>query len=231
MDKEGSKLARVRIRQHVNPLSSKYQQSFTPPNWSQLYSNLFLPLHLDIGCGRGRFLWQMAQLQPEINFLGVEIREPLVIEANQWRERHNLTNLHYIFTNINTSVQVLLESLPENCLHLVMIQFPDPWFKKKHVKRRVVQSELVDTLANYLVEGGRVFLQSDVKKVAEEMRDRFLSHPHFQSLHQETWLPHNPFPLATEREIAKLDKGEPVYRVMLRRHHVNTARVLSKTLW
>ncbi len=220
-------MARVRIRQHVNPLSSKYQQSFTPPNWSQIYSNLSLPVHLDIGCGRGRFLLHMAQQQSAINFLGVEIREPLVREANEWRDRHNLTNLHYIFTNINTSLEVLLESLPENCLHLVMIQFPDPWFKKKHLKRRVVQSELVDSLAHYLVEGGRVFLQSDVKKVAEEMRDRFLSHPHFQSLHQETWLEHNPLPVATEREIATINKGEPVYRFMVVVKGVNETGVYN----
>jgi tRNA (guanine-N7-)-methyltransferase len=157
----------------------------------------------------------MAQLQPEINFLGLEIREPLVREANQWRDEHKLTNLHYLFININNSLEVLLKSLPANCLHLVMIQFPDPWFKKKHFKRRVVQPELVDTLANYLVGGGRVFLQSDVREVAEQMHDRFLSHAHFQSLPSEAWLDENPLPVATEREIATINKGQPVYRVML----------------
>lgn len=207
-------MARVRVRQHVNPLSSKYQQSLIPPDWSKIYSNLSLPLHLDIGCGRGRFLLKMAQLQPEINFLGVEIRDVLVNEANQLRDEYKLTNLHYIFTNINCTSEVLLSSLPKNCLELVMIQFPDPWFKTKHLKRRVVQPELVENIAKFLVKNGQVFLQSDVKEVAEEMCDRFLDNPNFEPLSKEIWLKENPLLVATEREIATFKKGKPVYRAM-----------------
>lgn len=207
-------MARVRVRQHVNPLSSKYQQPFVAPNWGNFYKDLSLPFHLDIGCGRGRFLLKMAQLQPNINFLGVEIRESLVTEANELRDQYQLTNLHYIFTNINISSGVLLSSLPKNCLELVMIQFPDPWFKKKHLKRRVVQPELVENIAQYLVTKGKVFLQSDVKEVAFEMCDRFLENPHFQPLSEEIWLTENPLLIQTEREIATIKKGEPVYRTM-----------------
>lgn len=58
-------MARVRVRQHVNPLCSKFQVSLIPPEWTKIYTNLTLPLHLDIGCARGRFLWQMAQLEPK----------------------------------------------------------------------------------------------------------------------------------------------------------------------
>lgn len=202
------------MRQHVNPLSSKYQHPFIPPDWSQIYSNLSLPLHLDIGCGRGRFLLQMAQLQPKINFLGVEIREALVIEANQIRDEYNLKNLHYIFTNINNSSEVLLSSLPQNSLELVMIQFPDPWFKKKHLKRRVVQLELVESLAKYLVKDGKVFLQSDIQEVAEEMSKRFLSHSQFKPLSEKIWLTENPLLIPTEREIATFNKRQPVYRTI-----------------
>jgi tRNA (guanine-N7-)-methyltransferase len=215
MDKEEQKLARVRIRQHVNPLSNKYQHIFTPPDWNKIYFNLSLPFHLDIGCGRGRFLLQMAQLQQSINFLGVEIREPLVREANQLRDEYKLKNLHYIFTNINNSSEILLSSLPKNSLELVTIQFPDPWFKKKHLKRRVVQPELVKSLAKYLVAGGKVFLQSDVREVAVEMGDRFLENRQFKALDGQICLEENPFPIPTEREIATINKGEPVYRTML----------------
>ena len=88
-------MARVRVRQHVNPLSAKYRQPITIPDWETIYSNLAQPLHLDIGCARGKFLLKMAPLYPEINFLGIEIREPLVIEANEQRDRLQLSNLHY----------------------------------------------------------------------------------------------------------------------------------------
>jgi len=208
-------LARVRVRQHVNPLSSKYQQSLPLPDWNQIYSNLSLPIHLDLGCGRGRFLLEMASLYPEINFLGIEIREPLVIEANELRDQHNLTNLHYLFANVNNSIEDILSSLPSQHLELVMIQFPDPWFKKKHHKRRVVQPETVDSLNRFLRAGSQIFLQSDIKEVAEEMCDRFLAHPCFQPQHLKIWLEENPLGVMTEREVATLNKGEPVYRTML----------------
>ncbi|WP_069789653.1 tRNA (guanosine(46)-N7)-methyltransferase TrmB [Cyanobacterium sp. IPPAS B-1200] len=208
-------MARVRVRQHVNPLSSKYQQSLSLPDWSQIYSNLSLPLHLDIGCARGRFLLEMAPQNPDINFLGFEIREPLVIEANQLRDEENLTNLHYLFGNINTSLEDILNSLPADKIELVMVQFPDPWFKKKHHKRRVIQPETVATLAKFLKSGSQIFLQSDIKEVAEEMCDRFLAHPSFNPLQSEIWLTENPIGVMTEREIATLNKGEPVYRTML----------------
>jgi tRNA (guanine-N7-)-methyltransferase len=212
-------LPRVRIRQHVNPLSSRYQKSLTPPDWSQIYTNIHQPLHLDIGCGRGKFLLQMSQLQPDLNFLGIEIREPLVIQANREKEELKSTNLHYLFGNINYSARSLLASLPSNVLSTVTIQFPDPWFKKKHKKRRILQPELVKILADYLVDDGKVFLQSDIEEVAIEMRDRFHEHPSFQQQHQETWLAFNPLPISTERELYVISHGKPVYRALFKKNY------------
>lgn len=211
-------MARVRVRQHVNPLCSKYQVVVSPPDWSQIYSDLTLPLHLDIGCGRGRFLWQLAQVQPNWNYLGLEIREPLVEEAKTWRDEKGLTNLHYLFCNANSSLQPILETLPPGRLQRISIQFPDPWFKKRHQKRRVVQPELVADLATYLAAGGEVFLQSDVEEVAIEMCHLFTEHPAFERQGEGSWLAENPGPVATEREIATLKRGEPVYRVLLHRN-------------
>lgn len=211
-------MARVRVRQHVNPLSSKYKQSVSLPNWSQIYSNLSLPFYLDLGCARGRFLLQMAQQYSEKNYLGIEIREALVEEANEIKTAHGLTNLHYLFANINISLEELLTSLPPNSLELVMIQFPDPWFKKKHHKRRVVQPEVVEILGKYLKPDGRIFLQSDIKELAEEMAQTFLENSRFQCLTPDIWLEENPLGIMTEREIATLNKGEAVYRAVFHRN-------------
>lgn len=206
-------MARVRVRQHVNPLSSKYQQSVALPNVSDIYSDLKQPLHLDIGCGRGRFLWQMAQVEPQWNFLGLEIREPLVIEANSWRDEQGLNNLHYLFCNANISLGKILASLPEGVLQRVSILFPDPWFKKRHQRRRVVQAKLVEDLANYLIVGGTVFLHSDVEEVAKEMCDRFSVHSSF-SRTSDDWLTENSLPVLSERERATLTRNKAVYRAL-----------------
>jgi len=206
----------VRVREHVNPLSRKYQVAATLPDWEQVYAQAGQPLHLDIGCGRGRFLLQMAPQHPSWNFLGLEIREPLVDQANQWRAEAGLQNLFYLFCNANTSIAPLLRSLPAQCLQRVTIQFPDPWFKRRHQKRRVVQPELVDAIAQFLVVGGEVFLQSDIAEVAIDMRDRFNEHAAFRAASQD-WLPSNPMPIPTEREISTLERDEPVYRALFMR--------------
>lgn len=210
-------MAIVRVRQHVNPLSSKYRTPVHPPPWQEVFAELDQPLHLDIGSARGQFLLDMAQQLPDWNFLGLEIREPLVIQANQRIQELGLTNLHFLFCNANNSLQPVLASLPTGSLHRVSIQFPDPWFKKRHQKRRVVQPEMVNLLAQYLVPGGWVVLQSDVQSVAREMCDRFQEHPTFVPVENSPWIDTNPFPVATERELSTLAKHEPVYRALLMR--------------
>ena len=214
-------MVRVRVRQHVNPLAQKYQTPANPLDWEKIYTKPNQPLHLDIGCARGRFLLQMAQIEANWNFLGLEIRQPLVDEANRLRDELELQNLHYLFCNVNNSLRSLLSTFPPETLQRVSIQFPDPWFKNRHAKRRIVQPELVAELSDYLIPGGIVFLQSDVKFVAIEMCDRFAAHPSFQRQGSGEWLAENPLPVSTEREIATQKKGEPVYRAVFERVRIS----------
>jgi len=202
----------VRVRQHVNPLSKKFQNEIAPLNWAEIYANPDQPLFLDIGCARGQFLLEIAQLQPHHNFLGVEIRRTLVESANQLRDQLQLDNLHYLFGNVNTTLSSLLG--PDS-VQGVTIQFPDPWFKRRHQKRRVVQPQLVQELATCVQPGGFVFIQSDILAVAIEMCDRISEHPAFTSSHPpQQWLQENPLPATTEREQLTLSEGLPVYRYL-----------------
>jgi tRNA (guanine-N7-)-methyltransferase len=183
------------------------------PSWETVYPNLHRPLHLDIGCARGRFLLNLAPQSPDWNFLGVEIRAPLVIEANQIAERQGLNNLYFLFGNINVEPAQFLATLPQP-LQRISIQFPDPWFKQRHNKRRVAQPELVTAIAQFLSPGGDVFLQSDVESVAQEMKDRFAENQQFILAHETPWLTQNPLTVPTEREIACFNLERPVYRCL-----------------
>ena len=203
----------IRIRQHVNPLESKFQQPILIPAWQEVYALCDRPIHLDIGCARGKFLLDMAQQYPETNFLGIEIRKPLVESANQIKDELGLANLHYLFGNINSSAKPLLSSLPESSLKTISVQFPDPWFKKKHHKRRVIQPELVKILVDYLIPEGQIFLQSDIEEVAIQMRDRFGGDERLIRQHS-TWLDTNPLAVPTERELYVLKQNLPVYRAL-----------------
>jgi tRNA (guanine-N7-)-methyltransferase len=150
----------------------------------------------------------MAEAEPTWNYLGVEIRAPLVAEANRIARETNLTNLHYEFCNAMLWLGRLLDDIPAGVLRAVTIQFPDPWFKKKHAKRRMVNRELVETVVDKLAIGGRVFVQTDIEFLAEEMFELFRSDGRLAETRVK------PFAIKTEREKAVEAKGLPVFRAM-----------------
>ena len=147
---------------------------------------------------------------PDRNFLGVEIREPLVTEGNRLARESNLTNLYYEFNNATYSLDKLLENLPADVLHAVTIQFPDPWYKKKHAKRRMVDENLVKTIVHHLKIAGKIFIQTDVNFLAEEIFKIFRENQNLCEIE----IFENPFPVKTERETAVEEKELPIYRAM-----------------
>ncbi|HEX8287020.1 MAG TPA: tRNA (guanosine(46)-N7)-methyltransferase TrmB [Pyrinomonadaceae bacterium] len=203
-------MPRVRVHQHVNPLAPYYRFTPKPLEIEKIFARPELPLHLDIGCARGRFILKMAESEPNCNYIGVEIREPLVEEANRIASEKNLENLSYEFCNAMIALDVLLKNLPADLLQTVTIQFPDPWFKKKHAKRRMVNVDLVETVVRHLAESGKIFVQTDIEFLAEEMFDLFRENADLR----EIKIKENPFPVKTEREAAVEEKDLPVFRAM-----------------
>jgi tRNA (guanine-N7-)-methyltransferase len=216
------------VRQHVNPLSRFYQLPRPLPPPEALFDDPERPLHLDLGSARGRFLLAMAPLHPERNHLGLEIRRPLVAAAEADRQALGLTNLAFLFANANISLPAWLEALPQGRLALVSLQFPDPWFKRKHHKRRVLQPALLHALALALEPGRQLFVQSDVRELIEPMLALVEASGCFSWPESKAtpWLPHNPLPLPTERERHVLAQGLPVWRLLFSR---NDAPVPSRS--
>jgi tRNA (guanine-N7-)-methyltransferase len=209
------------VRQHVNPLSRTHQLQRDLPPLEELFEDPRLPLHLDIGAARGRFLLAMAGCHPGRNHLGLEIRRPLVDAAEADRQAAGLSNLRFLYANVNVSLPPWLAYLPPGTLQLVTLQFPDPWFKKKHQKRRVLQPALLHALAGALAEGRELFLQSDVAAVIEPQVALVEASGCFERLpagDPRPWLESNPLPQPTERERHVLAQGLPVYRVLYRRN-------------
>jgi tRNA (guanine-N7-)-methyltransferase len=152
----------------------------------------------------------MAELDRATNYLGLEIREPLVNEGNEIAQAKKLENLHYEFCNATLALDKLLEKLPENILNTVTIQFPDPWFKKRHAKRRMVKDKLVETVVKHLKDSGEIFVQSDVEELADEMFELFRAHENLREIE----IDENPFPIKTERENSVEARNLPVFRTM-----------------
>jgi len=208
------------MRQHVNPLSRVHQQLLPLPPPPELFDKPGAPIHLDIGCARGGFLLELAQQEPERNYLGVEIRQPLVQAAETDRQALGLGNLQYLYCNANVSLEQWLTALPPGQLERVSIQFPDPWFKKRHHKRRVLQPALLIAIAGALAEQQELFIQSDVLDVIEPMVLLIEASGYFRRPPQDgrPWRLDNPLAVATERERLVLEQGLPVYRVLYRRN-------------
>ncbi|CAN5364325.1 tRNA (guanosine(46)-N7)-methyltransferase TrmB [soil metagenome] len=201
-------MPRVRVHQHVNPLAPYYRFTPKPLDIEKVFENPDLPLHLDIGCSRGRFILKMAEIEKSWNFLGLEIREPLVEEANRLAKEANLNNLHYEFVNATYALDKFLEKLPADILQTVTIQFPDPWFKNKHAKRRMVKDKMVEAIVRHLKIAGEIFIQTDVDFLAEEIFATFRENKNLREIE----IAENSFPVKTERETAVEEKELTVFR-------------------
>tara|TARA_Y100001968_G_scaffold243720_1_gene227614 strand:+ start:5037 stop:5699 length:663 start_codon:yes stop_codon:yes gene_type:complete len=208
------------MRQHVNPLSHFFQVDRELPAFHTLYEKEELPLHIDIGCARGKFLIELSQLDPNWNYLGLDIRASLISSANREKEFLNLNNLAFLFCNANVSLQSCADQLRYSKLKRVSIQFPDPWFKRRHYKRRILQPELLFLLSNTFEKGSQFFIQSDVYSILEEMELLILSTNCFIKNHPNNtrFIAFNPFKITTEREKYAIINKLPIYRVLFERN-------------
>lgn len=124
------------------------------------------PTVLEIGFGMGTSLIEMARANPHKNYLGIEVHRPGVGALLKQVSAHNLSNVR-VFND--DAVEVLQHCIPEDSLAEVYLFFPDPWHKKRHHKRRIVQPEFVQTLHAHLEPGGRFHMATDWEDYAEHM--------------------------------------------------------------
>ena len=210
------------MRQHVNPLSQFFQLPLSLPSINHIFKNPHYPIHLDVGSAKGEFLIELASKYPEWNFVGLEIREPLVSLCEKKRKQLELNNLKFLFCNVNVSLDKWLSELDYGLLKRVSIQFPDPWFKRKHFKRRVFKKSLIDTLAKSLSKDGELFIQSDIFKLIDSMTKIIDKSCYFdrKCLDGFKWLDKNPYSVKTDREIFVSEKQLPIYRAMYLRNSI-----------
>lgn len=126
------------------------------------------PLLIEIGFGNGETLIHLAQKHPDWNFIGIEVHPPGVGRLLNEVARLELTNIKVIR---HDAVEVLDHMLPAACCDRFYLMFPDPWPKKRHQKRRILQPDLVEKIARCLKPGGSFHLATDWQDYAEQMLD------------------------------------------------------------
>jgi len=127
------------------------------------------PVWLEIGFGNGDALLDMALRYPDTNFIGIEVHEPGVGQALMGIESNALTNVKIIQ---HDAMEVLQHMVPAASLNRVLLFFPDPWRKKRHFKRRIVQTEFIELVANKLEAGGVLHCATDWQDYAEWMLEK-----------------------------------------------------------
>ena len=140
------------------------------------------PVVLEIGFGNGAHLLSRAQGAPERDFLGVEVHRPGVGRLLAAAAAAGLDNLRVACAD---AVEVLRDWLPPECLAEVQILFPDPWPKKRHHKRRLIQPAFAQLVASRLAPGGRLHLATDWAPYAEHMREVLNAQPQLTNLAQD----------------------------------------------
>ena len=121
---------------------------------------------LEIGFGMGKSLLAMAAAEPGKNFIGVEVHRPGVGKLLQEMALQDITNIRVY---CDDAVEVLARCIADNSLQRVQIYFPDPWHKKKHNKRRLIQPGFVEKLREKIKPGGALHLATDWEHYAEQM--------------------------------------------------------------
>ena len=157
------------MRQHVNPLSKNFFEIDPIPPLNQVFENPKLPLHLDIGCASGDFLFELSLKNKNWNYIGIEIREKLVLNANLKMKSRENKNLYFSFGNANNIFNQFNNKSIINFITSISFNFPDPWFKKKHHKRRVIQPKLINLLSNSMKRGSLIFIKTDVRDLFDYM--------------------------------------------------------------
>ncbi len=136
------------------------------------------PVYLEIGFGNGESLAEMARKHPDRNYIGIEVHAPGVGHLLMRLDELELSNVR-VFRH--DAIEVLRDCIPDDALTGVYLFFPDPWHKKRHHKRRIVQPDFLTLLARKLRPSGLFHAATDWEDYAQHMRSVLNEHPAFRN--------------------------------------------------
>lgn len=207
----------VRIRHHVNPLRPALR-NIAPARLDLAALGTGLPdapMDVELGCADAQFLFQLARRDPLGSYVGVEIRKAHVEDVNRRAEAEGLPNLRALFAHINLDLPKLFAG---HRIRRFFINFPDPWFKRAHHNRRIVNPELAQCLTSLVVPGGEIFFQSDIWDLAIAAMEVFETTPGLRNVGGEwSFQKQNPYPAFSLREERVTEDGNPIWRILYRR--------------
>ena len=155
--------------------SPYYLEPTGPLHWPDVFGNT-QPVEVEVGCGKGLFLTTAATQRPDTNFFGIELSRKYALFAGDRATRHALNNVRVARADAR---QVLALWMPDASVSAIHVYFPDPWWKRRHQKRRLFTEEFVDHTARILVRDGELRVATDVSEYYQVMRQVVEQHPAF----------------------------------------------------
>ena len=185
----------------------------TPEDWKGKWQSRFKnenPIHIEVGTGKGRFIYEMAKLHPEINYIGIEIQMSVIVTALDKLIENELPNLQLLQVNGGELTQYFAESE----ISQVYLNFSDPWPKKKHEKRRLTYQSFLSVYEEILVPKGEIHFKTDNQGLFEYSLASFSQ---YGMILKQVWLHlhESDFEgnVMTEYEEKFSNKGNRIYRV------------------
>lgn len=147
------------------------------PDWNAMFENKN-PLHLEVGFGNGKFLIEMSAREPECNFIGMDFYHKGIRKVITRINKLQIKNIRIVYGDAREKVPLFFE---DGNLDKIYINFPDPWPKKRHYKRRLIKPPFIDMVSSKLVVDGEVRVATDSEPYALEILDFLEAHPRLKN--------------------------------------------------
>ena len=180
--------------------------------WNEVFEQN-LPIHIEIGMGKGQFLMKMAELHPDIHYIGIEKYSSVLVRALEKIEENPLPNIHFIRMDAENITQVFEKGEVEQ----IYLNFSDPWPKDRHAKRRLTSRQFLERYDNILKDNGKIIFKTDNRALfdfsLEEVKEAGWSVELCTfDLHHSEYLEGN---VMTEYEEKFVKKGNPICKMII----------------
>jgi tRNA (guanine-N7-)-methyltransferase len=179
----------------------------------QLVGGGQLPIELEIGPGRGGFLFERLAAA-NVGMIGLEIRRKWATIVDDRLKQRGYGPRARVFAE---DARDAITRFPDASVCNIYINFPDPWWKRRHRKRLVVEKDMAKSLLRVLVPSGELFVQTDVVERAETYFAILDDAKGLEPVEQSPWVDENPYGARSTRERRALADGLPIYRLRYRR--------------
>jgi tRNA (guanine-N7-)-methyltransferase len=192
----------------------KYSEIESPIRWDQLFGNS-APVDIEIGFGKCGFLLNIGAQQPTINFVGIELSRRYYRKGITKIQKAGLTNIKLIW---GEAAHIFNRYVPDNSVTNIYINFPDPWPKKRHAKRRLLRIEVANLFAQKLKPAGCIEIATDSESYINQVQEIFRANSMYEMLSYQTGNHHGRVrAYSSDYELMFLKEGKIIHYVKYKR--------------